>query len=260
MHLLIVFLFAVAAANLASAVGTEPTPMASQEPEPQASSYNFEYLASQCPDGIPGQFSVCAEEVVPGGDSAGGSSQIPMRECRYFANGTIDVPTMTVITAWIPVGSRLCIGDELPKPSGASGGQMSAEEIEIRDRFTALAQKPVAWRSPASDVEFEDEVEFHVEAITLVVTGTLLGRPAQVRFRPVAASWEISNGQSFSGFSRTFAFPSPGNFWAKAQVLYEVDYKYSTANWVFKATQWELESNKLTIAVIERERRTLLVG
>lgn len=137
---------------------------------------------------------------------------------------------------------------------------MSAEEIELRDRFTALAKRPEASWSPGSEVEIEDEVEFRVHADTEIVSGTLLGRPAQIRFRPVFARWEVSDGQSLSGFSRSLVFSNPGSHWAKAFALYEVDYKYSSSNWVFKAASWELESNKLTIAVIERERRTLLVG
>jgi hypothetical protein len=43
-------------------------------------------------------------------------------------------------------------------------------------------------------------------------------------------------------------------------VRYEVDDKYQSVNWVFAAASWELPSNKLLISVIERPRRTLLVG
>jgi hypothetical protein len=109
-------------------------------------------------------------------------------------------------------------------------------------------------------VEYEDEVEFQVQAETELIGGTLLGKSAQIRFRPISARWEISGGISLSGFSRGYAFSNPGNHWAKAHVFYEVDYRYSSSNWVVKAATWELESNKLSIAVIERERRTLLVG
>lgn len=259
MYLVIVLLFALGVAGVVGGSGAEPSQLAPQTQESSSSAYRSDYLASECPDGTAGQFSVCAEEVVAGGGS-GSSGETPMRECRYFANGTIDLPTMTVITAWVPVGSRPCIGDEVPKPSAGSGDNLSAEEIELRDRFTALAKRPVAWWSPGAEVEIEDEVEFQVQAETELVAGELLGRAAQIRFRPVSARWEIAGGNSLSGFSRRYAFSSPGNHWAKAFVLYEVDYKYSSSNWVFKAATWELESNKLSIAVVERERRTLLVG
>ena len=259
MNLLVVLLVALGVANLAA-----DFQLSSNNSSLQANSSTqdrVDQLASECPDGIPGQFSVCADEVVGGGGgSSGGSGEVPMRECKYFANGTIDVPTMTVITAWVPVGSRPCIGDEVPKPSSSSGTTMTAEEIELRDRFTAMAEKPTAWWSPGSEVEFEDEIELHVQANTEVISGVLLGRSAQIRFRPVTARWELSNGRDLFGFHRSYAFSSPGNYWAKALVAYEVDYKYSSADWVYKAASWELASNKLSIAVVERQRRTLLVG
>lgn len=259
MYLVIVFFFALGVASLAGGSAAEQWQQVPQTQKPSSSTYRSDYFANACPDGIPGQFSVCADEVVTGGGS-GSSGETPMRECRYFANGTIDIPTMTVITAWVPAGSRLCIGDEVPKPVNASRDYATAEEIELRDRFTALAKRPVARLSPGSEVECEDEVEFQVEAETEIVSGELLGKTAQIRFRPTSARWEISGGNGLSGFSRSYVFSSPGNHWAKAFVFYEVDYKYSSSNWVIKAATWELESNKLNIAVIERERRTLLVG
>jgi hypothetical protein len=249
MNLLLVFLFALGVGNFVGELETSPN------------SYRADYLASECPDGVPGQFSVCADEVVGGGGgSSGGSGEVPMRQCRYFANGTIDLPTMTIITAWVRVGSRPCIGDEVAKPNSSSATTMTAEQIELRDRFTAFVDKPVAFRSPDSDVEIDDEIEFKVKASTEVISGTLLGKAAQIRFRPVSARWETSNAKDLSGFQRSFTFSVPGAHWAKAFVTYEVDYRYSNANWVYSAASWELGSNKLSISVVERERRTLLVG
>lgn len=218
-------------------------------------------IACECPGPSPGGFSVCAEDSIPGESSGGGSgSGSSMRECKYFANGTIDVPTLTVITAWVPVGSRLCIGDEVPEPSSSSGSWRSQEEIELRDKFTAFAAQPTAWWSPGGEVEYLDPIALHLEAQSQVVSGTLLGKAAQIRFRPVFARWEISNGQNLVGFHRTHSFEQPGSYSAQGYVAYEVDYKYASANWVLDAAEWELASDKLTIRVIARERRTLLVG
>jgi hypothetical protein len=261
MHLVILFLVAIGVSSFLGTYQSQPTLDNAPSQSITKSSYRSEYLAKECPGGTAGQFSVCADEVISGGRGESGvSDKATMRECRYFANGTIDVPTMTVITAWVPVGSRLCIGDVAPKPGKASGDQLTAEEIELRDKFTALAKRPLASFKPGSEVEIDDQIEFNVQADTEIVSGTLLGRAAQIRFRPVSARWEISEGQRLSGFSRGYAFSVAGNHWARAYVSYQVDYKYSSDNWVIKAASWELESNKLAIAVIERERRTLLVG
>jgi hypothetical protein len=183
-----------------------------------------------------------------------------MRECRYFANGTIDSPTMTVITAWVPVGSRLCIGDVIAEPSDTSGSWQKRQETELREKLTAFASRPVAWWSPGGELEFLDPLQFRVQADTELVEGLLLGKLAQIRFRPVSARWELSDGHTLYGFSNSHTFENSGIFSAVANVRYEVDYKYQAANWVYSAASWELPSNKLIISVIERQRRTLLVG
>ncbi len=214
-----------------------------------------------CTAVTPGEFSLCDEDST---DSSDGGSLNPgqpaMRQCRYFANGTIDVPTMTVITAWVPVGSRPCIGDEVPKPTDASDYWETRTELELKDKFTAFAARPVAWFSPGGEIEIQDPVLFFVEADTEITFGTLLGKPAQIRFRPVAARWELSNNQSIFGFTKSHSFDQVGSYTARAFVRYEVDYKYQSSAWVYAAASWELPSNKLTVSVIERERRTLLVG
>lgn len=217
--------------------------------------------ADSCEDATAGQFSVCAEdsEAVGSGGSSG-SGAPAMRECRYFANGTIDVPTMTIITAWVPVGSRPCIGDEVAEPSSTSGHWQTQTVVELRDKFTALATRPMASWNPSGEVEFLDVIGLKVRAETEVVSGNLLGKPAQIRFRPVSSRWELSNGDVLYGFNKNHSFDSPGTYLAQAQVKYEVDYKYASSDWVFEAAQWELGSNKLTIPVIERKRVTLLVG
>ncbi len=183
-----------------------------------------------------------------------------MRECKYYANGTIDVPTMTIITAWVPSGSRLCLGDAVPDQSGPSSSWGNQVKLELRDKFTAFASRPLASWTPNEEVELEDVIEFKVFARTESVSGSLLNRPAQIRFRPVSARWEISEGSKLYGFQRSHSFNAAGIYTATASVTYEVDYKFSTQDWVMNAARWELSANKLSIVVVERERRTLLVG
>lgn len=250
MHFLLVTLLFFGLSNLANAWEAKSQPASCSSA-----------ASCDCENSTPGQFSVCAEESSGGGGSGSGASGgTAMRECKYFANGTIDVPTMTIITAWVPVGSRPCIGDEAPDPNSSEGSWSSQAEIELRDKFTALAQRPLALWGPGGEVEILDPIELRVQAEAAVVSGTLLGRSADIRFRPVAARWEISTGSELYGFHKNHSFDAPGTYIARAFVRYEVDYRHSSANWVFSAAQWELSSNKLAIVVIERERRTLLVG
>ena len=217
--------------------------------------------ADSCDASTAGQFTVCAEDSeADGNGGSSGSSGPAMRECRYFANGTIDVPTMTIITAWVEVGSRPCIGDQVAEPRSSSGSWQSQTVVELRDKFTALATKPLASWNPGGEIEFLDLIDLRVQAQTEVVSGNLLGKPAQIRFRPVSSRWELSDGDVLYGFHKSHSFDNPGTYLAQAHVRYEVDYKYASSNWVFEAAQWELSSNKLTIPVIERKRLTLLVG
>lgn len=217
--------------------------------------------SENCSNAMPGQFSVCAEES-NGTDGSGstGTGGVLMRECKYYANGTIDVPTMTVITAWVPSGSRLCLGDAMPDQSGSSSSWSNQVKIELRDKFTAFASRPTASWTPNAEVELEDMIELKVFAQTESVSGSLLNRPAQIRFRPMSARWEISDGSNPFGFRASHSFNAAGIYVAIATVTYEVDYKLSAKDWVMNAARWELSANKLNIVVIERERRTLLVG
>jgi hypothetical protein len=250
MHFFVVALLVFAAANLNSAF------------ERSGSVVSSSYLAAtDCSSSKPGEFSVCAEDSAGSGTGgAGGSKEPAMRECRYFANGSIDVPTLTVITAWVAVGSRLCIGDEVPKPSSTSASWQSQVEVELKDKFTALAARPMAFWSPGGELEFGDPIELRVLAQAELITGALLGRAAQIRFRPVSARWELTDGSDLYGFQKSHSFDAPGTFFARALVSYEVDYKHGSSDWVNRAASWELSTSKMTIVVIEKERRTLLVG
>ena len=71
-------------------------------------------------DQTEGSFEVCATERITGREdmireSPATPQPKPLRLCSWYANGTIDSPTLSVITAWVPIGSRLCIGDEVPE-------------------------------------------------------------------------------------------------------------------------------------------------
>ena len=108
-----------------------------------------------------------------------------MRLCSYYANGTIDQPIVTVITAWVEVGSRLCIGDVVPQESYQTPARTIQDELH--DQFTAYSNRPFAWWEPGDEVEFEDPALFRVSRNELSFTGDLLGQGATIRFRPVSA-------------------------------------------------------------------------
>lgn len=206
----------------------------------------------------PGSFSLCETRTStkPGSTATYPSPSPkpkPMRSCSYYANNTIDTPTLTVITSWVEVGSRLCIGDEVPKKKVYPS---ITEQLE--DIFSASIANPLAqYFGPRHPEPFEDFV-VSVDSETQQVSGELFDNPAVIRFRAVSATWTFSDGTRSSGFSVTKNFELEGSSTAQATVGYQVDYK-TGGSWVVAAASWSLSSNQLTIGVVDPPRRTVLV-
>ena len=198
-------------------------------------------------------FELCGSQTIS--QPVGGSSgEIPMRLCEYYVNGSIDSPTLGTISSWVPVGSRLCIGDEIPEPVPPR-----TIEDDIADSFRAFSSRPHATWSPGGELEIEVPATFVVSSDSLSVGGSLLGNSATIRFTPVDASWSFSDGASLSGFSVERIFIEPGDYSAQVSVDYRIDYRYSGGSWVTGAGSGTLSSNRLEIPVVKIPRRTLLI-
>jgi hypothetical protein len=207
-----------------------------------------------------GSFEVCAteritdrEEVV--GESPATAQPKPLRLCSWYANGTIDSPTLSVITAWVPIGSRLCIGDEVPEATK----QVVSIDDEVSDVFGAKSRRPVASWIPGGEVEVGVPASFFVELAAGEFAGNLLGRSATIRFEPIAARWQFSDGETGSGFSVDRMFESPGSISAVAKVRVRASYRFDGGSWQQSDAEIWLSSNELAISVVEIPRRTLLV-
>jgi len=207
-----------------------------------------------------GSFEVCAmeritdrEEVV--GESPATAQPKPLRLCSWYANGTIDSPTLSVITAWVPIGSRLCIGDEVPEATK----QVVSIDDEVSDVFGATSRRPIAFWIPGGEVEVGVPASFFVELAAGEFAGNLLGRSANIRFEPIAARWQFSDGETGSGFSVDRIFDSPGSLSAVAKVRVRASYQFDGGSWQQSDAEIWLSSNELAISVVEIPRRTLLV-
>lgn len=208
-----------------------------------------------CPTSITaGSFSLCESKTQKKSSTSTVSKPKPQRLCTYYVNGTIDVPTLTIISAWVDVGSRLCIGDPIPEPVVV----VRTVQEELEDIFSARLANPKAWLTSRSKPEPFEPVGFTVESENSVVSGSLFGDPATIRFRPVSFSWTFSDGSRGTGDSVSKFFSEPGRAWGKASVRYEVDYKKS-GSWTYDAASWSLTSNTVHLEVIDPPRKTLLV-
>ena len=181
----------------------------------------------------------------------------PQRLCSYYVNGTINVPTSSVITAWIDIGSRLCIGDEPPKPSEPVSYESVSEALSS---YTAYANKPFAYFAPAREIEVDEPVNFGVNLGGGTHSGTLFGRSAEIRFYPTGAYWQFSDGQRLEGRFVSATFEEPELVLATATVRYRIDYRFPSQNWVVGASSTSLVSNELALEIVDPPRRSLLTN
>ena len=179
----------------------------------------------------------------------------PKRLCSYYVNGTVDVPTASVITAWVEVGSRLCIGDQIPAPVTPKPKTVAEE---ISDAFTAFATAPFAYVSPSTEVEIGEVAYFGVNPGGGNHQGELFGKRADVRFVPSGYSWEFSDGQRSRSQNPAVSFADPQELRAVVEVSYRIDYRYPGQAWVLGASSLSLGSNQVSLSVIDPPRRTLL--
>ena len=208
-----------------------------------------------------GTFQVCAteritdrEKITTGPPTS--PSPKPMRLCSWYANGTIDTPTLTIITAWVPVGSRLCIGDEVAEAQT----RVITIADEVSDSFGATSKRPVATWTPGTEVEVGATAGFSVRLAPGQFRGVLLGRQSWIRFEPVSARWEFSDGASRSGFGVERVFDQVAEIIAIAEVKVRASYRRDGGSWQESDAQIWLTSNQLRVLVVEIPRRTLLVS
>lgn len=200
-----------------------------------------------------GSFSICESKSQKKSSSTTPKPN-PQRLCQYYVNGTIDIPTLTIISAWVDVGSRLCIGDPIPEPAPV----VKTVREELEDVFSARLANPKAWLNSKVRPEPLEPVGFEVESFQVTVNGSLFGDPATIRFRPVSFSWSFSDGTKASGASVVKTFTKEGKAWGKVSVRYEVDYR-KTGAWTMDAASWSLTSNTVNLEVFDPPRKTLLV-
>ena len=210
-------------------------------------------------------FTICAERVERNSSQSSAtagtspSKATPMRLCSYFLNNSIDVPTQGVISAWVPVGARSCMGDVPPVPPPPSTTSPSQNVSSLRESLTGFSNRPFASWNPGGQLEVSESGQFNVVVNNRTTTGQLLGQTAQIRFSAISTSWQFSDSVSLVGTSVSRSFEAVGLFSVMAKVDYRVDYQFAGQGWVINAAVITLSSNELGVEVIEPPRRTLLI-
>jgi hypothetical protein len=201
-------------------------------------------------------FQICAEESWKKSTERVGAAQPePLRLCEYYVNGTIDQPTLGIIRAWVPVGSRSCIGDQPP----SLATKRNSQEGQLEDIFGANSDRAMAWWFPGGELEVDEMARFIVDFPLKQVSGQLLSRPADIRFVADSASWSFPDGQVLAGYEVNRTFAELGTFKIRADVRVRIDYRYAGGDWILAAHFATIQSNAVVVEVIEKPRRTLLV-
>jgi hypothetical protein len=211
--------------------------------------------SNECPVAQGAGYTICAEQKTETRSETKPKAPTPQRLCSYYVNGTIDQPTASVITAWIAVGSRLCIGD-VPPAEYVPVVKTAAEQV--REVFTAYATRPFAYLSPSAQAEITEPVSFGVSVGGGTHSGELFGSAAEIRFVATTVNWQFSDGQSATGRNVVVSFEDAQLLSAVATVSYRIDYRYLGSTWVVGASSASLDSNEVSLEVIDPPRRSLL--
>ena len=197
------------------------------------------------------QYQLCAEKRIYVEQS--GPQDRPRKWCTYYSSDITGLPSSIYVEPSVRGGFRLCFGD-------APVAHESSLVDELRDQLQAQSGKPVASWEPGGELEQDESAIFRVEFRNRILSGQLLNRLATIRFVAISHRWVFSDGDRASGQSVEKVFLDPQRQTAQAFVRVRVDYQISGSNWVIGALEAELPSNLLELKVIERPRRTLLVG
>lgn len=170
----------------------------------------------------------------PGGSSGGGPTQ-----CPTVVNGRCQ-------------GSSPSKSVDLPD---------SVRDVaRFHPRSPRQSMEPVGWGIVGSPVNFMTTAGSHV------VAGTLLGRPAQVRFTPIlyrrnfgdgttmttrnrGDSWATTGLNPWSPTRTSHAFASSGVYVVSLAVDYVADFRFSTRAWTRLSGTVTAHANRLTVAI-----------
>jgi hypothetical protein len=142
--------------------------------------------------------------------------------------------------------------------SPAVSTRTPSRSFSERDEFAARVPTPQLLLSPGP-FRVAAEIEFRVATSTAVTAGTLLGQAAEIRFRPVASVIIAGDGTSLRGFGATHRYREVGLYLAQAVVTYQVDYRLGSGSWVLNAAVLDSVSNTVSVQILERRKRTLLI-
>lgn len=155
--------------------------------------------------------------------------------------------------------------------SDASGPQI----ITLADIATFTPQSPVQYMQPDRWMVVGLPTNFYTDIAPHVVSGQLLGQPADVRFTPFAYAWNYGDGTAvthptpgatwqtlglneFDPTPTSHIYEAEGTYKITLTVAYAAEYRYAGGPWTRIAGYLELPANEL-IAEATSDAVTVLV-
>jgi hypothetical protein len=148
-------------------------------------------------------------------------------------------------------------------------GVTLADVAQFMPRSASIRSQPNGWASVGSPVNL------FTDATAQVVDGTLLGRPAQVRFVPVSFTWDHGDGtstvtvgpgsswrelgqQDFTSTDTSHVYPTMGDRRVSLTIGYSPSYRFDEGAWQQIPGTLPVQVGPVTIHVLQGS--TVLVG
>lgn len=213
-----------------------------------------------------------------GAGSGSGSSATPAYAVPPGSVGTVDPEIVCDYD-----GGVVCQGFAIPDldvnpvpgdaadDSDGSGPQL----ITLADIATFTPQSPVQYMQPDRWMVVGLPTNFYTDIAPHVVSGQLLGQPADVRFTPFAYAWNYGDGTAvthptpggtwqalgldeFDATPTSHVYEAEGTYTITLTVAYAAEYRYAGGPWTRIAGYLELPANEL-VAEATSEAVTVLV-
>ncbi|WP_010206269.1 PKD domain-containing protein [Salinibacterium sp. PAMC 21357] len=150
-------------------------------------------------------------------------------------------PVTLICGVGLPKGCKV-VGNPPTKPVDDTG------PVSISDIATFRPELPTAGMQPNQWMIVGLDTNFYANASTHIVDGTLFGGPAQVRFTPIAYSWDYGDGTSaelsaagttwakqkiteFDATPTSHIYQSAGNYTITLAVTYAAEFRVADNSW-----------------------------
>ncbi|MGW9629120.1 hypothetical protein ACWGST_00280 [Agromyces sp. NPDC055520] len=233
---------------ISAAVTFAPLNTAEAPPDPDACSGTMAWV-----DGCatPAGTLTPTEAILEAVTSGGGDAPPPLAEqsvvddALFYESEEAPKPEPAVSENCSPLNPQQCwMPPTEPDPSAPVPGTI----ITLRDIASFVPAKPVGDMEPRGWAVRDLPANFIADASTQIITGTLLGQPADVRFTPVGYRWTHSDGglvesatpgttweslglREFTATDTSHQYDESGRYTVTLDIVLRAEYRFAGSAW-----------------------------